>query len=285
MTASRVEHTAEQTRFWEKLELMAEIAAVIAGPSSEAEAYCRVLELVQAMVPYDAATAYLQMEDSNTLEAVAELHGKVPLAIDMANAESRGSGREALKPVVLDMEAIPSPDAATDVFEEYMLVPLRTADSEIGWLMLAAGHRGSFQSKHLRLMSVIASQLAVATALRRSREHLREQHADLRRAHDELRRLHRHLVRKERLGAVKRLAAAINHEINNPLTVIVGNVQFLLLTNKDAPDNQLARLRRIESAALRIGEINRKLLHLDTLAEEAARGAASLSAGPTGEES
>ena len=63
------------------------------------------------------------------------------------------------------------------------------------------------------------------------------------------------------LRAVTQLANAAAHEINNPLSVITGQLHFLA---KD-PAVPAARVAQIESAALRIREIVLQMLHLTKL--------------------
>jgi DNA-binding response OmpR family regulator len=60
------------------------------------------------------------------------------------------------------------------------------------------------------------------------------------------------------LRAVTQLATAAAHEINNPLSVITGQLHFL---GKD-PAVPAARVAQIEEAAMRIREIVRQMLHL-----------------------
>jgi signal transduction histidine kinase len=70
------------------------------------------------------------------------------------------------------------------------------------------------------------------------------------------------LLEKERLGAVVETAVTVNHEINNPLTAILGNVQLLLL-KRDTLDEELQRkLETIEEAAMKIRDVTQKLLNL-----------------------
>ena len=63
------------------------------------------------------------------------------------------------------------------------------------------------------------------------------------------------------LRAVTQLANAAAHEINNPLSVITGQLHFLA---KD-PAVPPARIQQIEAAALRIREIVLQMLHLTRL--------------------
>jgi len=74
----------------------------------------------------------------------------------------------------------------------------------------------------------------------------------------------RELIDKERTAAVVETAVTVNHEINNPLTAILGNIQLLLLKN-DNLDNELRnKLKVVEESALKIRDVTQKLLRLTT---------------------
>jgi signal transduction histidine kinase len=70
-------------------------------------------------------------------------------------------------------------------------------------------------------------------------------------------------VQKARMAAILETAIAINHEVNNPLTAVLGNTQLLLM-QADRLDPQLTkRLRDIEASALRIKDVTQRLLKQD----------------------
>ncbi|HMB70231.1 MAG TPA: histidine kinase dimerization/phospho-acceptor domain-containing protein, partial [bacterium] len=83
--------------------------------------------------------------------------------------------------------------------------------------------------------------------------------------------LHDQKVRSARLAAITETVVSVNHEVNNPLAVILGYVQMLLRRSVQAGDDAsrrdwirraVADLERIEAETLRIGEITRKLSSL-----------------------
>lgn len=55
-----------------------------------------------------------------------------------------------------------------------------------------------------------------------------------------------------RAEAVRQTAVALNHEINNPLTVVLGNAELLLMKEHQLPEEVKARLKTIVTAGLRI---------------------------------
>jgi len=74
--------------------------------------------------------------------------------------------------------------------------------------------------------------------------------------------LRKKLVTAERLGAIGQVGIAMRHEINNPLTTVIGNVE-LLLERYDGKDKHVsAQLEIILSNALRIAEIIKRVQEL-----------------------
>jgi signal transduction histidine kinase len=83
---------------------------------------------------------------------------------------------------------------------------------------------------------------------------------DLQSRMDELRRAQETLVQSAKLAAIGELAASVAHEINNPLTVILGNSGLLLQQlPSDSPAHR--KVEAIEAEAMRAGRIVRDLLN------------------------
>jgi signal transduction histidine kinase len=55
------------------------------------------------------------------------------------------------------------------------------------------------------------------------------------------------------------MTASINHEINNPLTTVIGNIELLLMANPHFDDRVKNRLNIILEEARRIGDITNHL--------------------------
>ena len=69
-------------------------------------------------------------------------------------------------------------------------------------------------------------------------------------------------LRKAREAAIAETAVTINHEINNPLTAISGNLQLLFSRAQDLSPDVVRLLKKIEEGADRILEVTRKLRNL-----------------------
>lgn len=70
------------------------------------------------------------------------------------------------------------------------------------------------------------------------------------------------IIKSEKLSAIMEVAVTINHEINNPLTAILGNVQLILGEKERLDQKTQQRLKAIEKGTLKIAEITKSLLSI-----------------------
>jgi len=73
------------------------------------------------------------------------------------------------------------------------------------------------------------------------------------------------LLDEKRLEAIVETAVTVNHEVNNPLTAILGNVQLLLMKREDLDSDLRHKLEIIEQSAVKIKDVTQKLLRLTTV--------------------
>lgn len=82
-------------------------------------------------------------------------------------------------------------------------------------------------------------------------------------------RLERELIRVEKLATVGQMVVTVNHEINNPLSIISANAQTLRLLRRDLDERSVAKLLKIEEQVKRIAAVTERLRRMDEVATSA----------------
>ena len=124
------------------------------------------------------------------------------------------------------------------------------------WMLIRPGH---YLAIGLEDKKLITSQ--IIGKIRESIERAVSKDSEyLARSFERLKADFKKLVRSERAAAITETAVTINHEINNPLTAILGHAQLLLMSKDKLPADVVAKLETIERSAIKIRETTSKLM-------------------------
>lgn len=146
----------------------------------------------------------------------------------------------------------------------FMLASLRSNGVLLGLLTAGSREKRRFTPDELQLFRAIAGQISIAIANANLFEAVSRQAEEIREKNRELLDAQQRVIEAERRAAVGQVGVAVRHEINNPLTAILGQTQILLRRQFDLPEQVRAKLQTIEELTMRIRDIVRKLEEIKT---------------------
>ncbi len=116
----------------------------------------------------------------------------------------------------------------------------------------------AFTQGDLNKATIFVSHIAQAIENAKLFDELNAKVEELNQAYEQLEFRQQQVVQAEKLSAIGNLVAGVAHELNNPLTAVMGFSEFLLTA--ECPEEVKATLRKIHSAANRCRKIIQNLL-------------------------
>ena len=221
------------------------------------------LEALTHVTGHEISSLHLLSEDGATLELRGD-RGLSPQLRDINRVLTVGQGLIGtvaasgqtlnLEDVVKSPNLLPAARAAVrrDRMRGFLCVPINSRGRCLGTLSLGRQISDPFDERDVTLVEATADQIGAALDSARL-------YTETRRQLEEQQRTQAQLVHVEKLSAVGELASGVAHEINNPLTTILGQAHLLLEHHEVTPYVR-TRLALIADEASRAGRIVQNLL-------------------------
>jgi len=188
----------------------------------------RTLRQILELFELDAASLYLLDRDGTTLRRLAAVGHRSEFAKGfpaMTVSSELLHQLHSAHATFLSVQGMPLPPLIREIqrkegLQSAYVVTLWSKERIIGWLVVGTRTVREFTAADISLLIAVGSQ--VAGAVDRSRLY-----EETRQAYENLRRTQEQLVHSEKLAAVGQLISGVAHELNNPLTAILGYSQLL----------------------------------------------------------
>lgn len=218
----------------------------------------RILELVLSVIKADRG--FIMLVDEESKELVLQAVYKRP---DLKEDEAISLSKTIAQQVIQTGESLIISDAGQDerfkeaqsiVFQgirSTMCVPIKTKDKILGILYVdTKGKVISFSKADLEMLTAISHQASVAIDNA-------QLFADVKKANQELKQQQDQLIEAEKLSALGKLASGVAHEINNPMTSIMGYSELTVSELKRQPFTEKETKECLEFVEIVLSEAHR----------------------------
>jgi len=234
------------------------ISTIIQSDADLEDKCQRALAMVRDAAGCHAASLFIYNEKKKRLEEVATVGKRVDLIEEVHFDMGKGFSAWVAK----NRESILIPNLRKkhhDGFRSFISTPLITGETLIGVMNLGHEKPNAFTDKHKEFLEIIAAQFAHTLERAQYQETLIEKNEALMKAQEEIKAQGHRIVEMEKYRVLGQIAVSINHEINNPLTTIIGNVELLLMAYPEMDETMKKKLNTINKEAQRIADIVEKL--------------------------
>ncbi|MFH1068808.1 MAG: GAF domain-containing protein [Candidatus Glassbacteria bacterium] len=247
-----------------ELEVLFRISQVISSCTDPDNVYHSVLALLEELADFEFAALFIFDEKEQKLNLAASKGHAVdliqPVSFDMGNGLSAWVAKQK-RPILLS-ELHRGKSESKSPVKSFLSIPLLLGERVVGVMNFGHTTAGAFNRQNLQLLTIAAGQLGVIIERSLYFNRLAETNRQLQETNRRLEETRQALVEKERLAAVGEVAVTVNHEINNPLTVIIGNAELLLKDLGEADSRMVSKVQNIVTESKRIAEITRALRRL-----------------------
>ena len=236
------------------------IAELLSQSSTLEDVLTRALAKIAELFAADIATVYFLDEPSRTLKRAANFGNRSEYARRLAPVQISASLLQQVRQAratLLSGAALALPEEFRELQRREgilasQVVVLWAKDRIIGTLVIACREMREFSAAELNLLAAVGNQIATTIDKSRLLEETRE-------AYDTLRRTQEQLLQSEKMAAVGQLISGVAHELNNPLTAILGYSQ-LLKSEESANARSSDYLEKLYKQAQRTHHIVQNLL-------------------------
>ncbi|MDZ8067940.1 MAG: ATP-binding protein [Nostoc sp. DedQUE08] len=199
-----------------------------------------VLQELSQLIESSAGMILLLNRDATAFEIIAEFgvffdHSQPEPGKGIIGSIVQSNRAE----LVNDVQADPRLEGQKNV-SAMICVPLRAKERVLGAIAIGTVKTDSYKAEHLKLVSIFASQTAIAidkaVLYEQSTQvalQAKAQTQKLQQALHELQLAQTQLIQSEKMSSLGQLIAGVAHEINNPVNFICGNLKYVAEYTKD----------------------------------------------------
>lgn len=243
----------------DELKSLYEISTLVQESPADNSSFEEILKRLGNLVDHRSASLFIISKESGKLEEVCTIGRTVDL-IDFVNF-NMGTGISAWvaqKKRHIVLNNLRKSKGGTHT-KSFLSVPIVFAGEVTGVINLAHDEPDSFTKSDAEIVRIVSSSIALLIERITHKESESEFLKGIESLSEKLTSTREKLTEFEKIHSSGEVADALNKKIKNPLAIIAGNAQFLLMTMKNPGNSVLNRLKAIDREVCNVIEMTKSL--------------------------
>jgi transcriptional regulator with GAF, ATPase, and Fis domain len=242
-------------RITNELKVLSEISKAIQEAAVSEDSYEEILKMAGGIIDYRSASLFLFSPDTGRLEEICTIGQRVDL-IDFVEFDM-GMGLSAWvaqkrRPILLNNLRKSKGGVHA---RSFLSVPIVFGDEIKGVINLAHDEPDSFTGRDSEILQIISTLFALLSERIYHKKSEACARAEIDSLNEQLNKTRLEMTRIEGIQGAGDISESMSKKITNPLAIIAGNAQFLLMTMKNSSSSVIRRLKAIDKEASTIIEI------------------------------
>ncbi len=251
-----------------KTQFLDEIVTILQKGMESKDTFDAVFKLLKQTIDFTSATLFIYIDYKDELRVIHQ-HGENIADLATEIPFDRGMGisswvSKQMEPVILE-SLVKSRPGKERRFNSFVSIPLRIGEKLIGVMNMGHEEPGFYKIIEKDDYKTVGTQLSMIVEKMQLRNQLEKKNKLLTETLDELKATQNILIEKERLAAIGEIVVTINHEINNPLTSIIGLAEILEIAFQTGNSRKVSDgLKGILKQAKRIQKVTEQLNNISS---------------------
>ncbi len=267
---ARAKQTQELERQNQNLSVLSAITENVHKSVDLKNTYESFLEMTKDIDVFDLMVLYLVEGTEQNQEAVLQIQSgfpqeylarasRIPRAVGVTWKVIE-SGEPSYYESMNDEENVVGPAGRALGSRSVLSIPLKSGTQTIGVIHFTSIEKKAFSKIEMDFLFSLGNQIGTAISKAKAFNEARDRARELEALYENLQSAQSQLIQSEKLASLGQLVSSIAHEINNPLTPILGYSQLLISQSIEDPVKQGKFLGVIHDSAEKVKRIVENLL-------------------------
>lgn len=245
----RAQQGNTQTHLQNELKTIFEISCLVQESEVNDDSFEDIIKTLGKLVDFRSASLFVLSGEAGDLKEICTV-GKTVDLIDFVkfNMGSGISAWVAQKRRHIILNNLRKSRGGTRT-RSFLSVPIVMAGEVTGVINLAHDEPDSFTQADAEIVKIASSPLALLIERIKHGETENKLRDEIRSVNEQLTSVREKLAGLEKSGSSEDFIKALHEKLSNPLAIIAGNAQFLLMTMKNPGTSVLKRLKAIDREA------------------------------------